>query len=163
MSYNKKRHVALIQLAENRKNQGKSINSENGEALLELLKYNAQVENHIFWQNRSEFFSVINDFLDETIDATDFRWKLHYINMDNYYLYQEFKQDLKNLETFYPDSRSKDFTKFVIEIFSACDFFEPHKEEDEEWYKKWLKNFVQNAFLVLSIKIPVNLSYRYFD
>lgn len=69
MKYNKIRHLKLLKQAEDLEKQGKSLYKENREDYLELLSYQGRMEEHIFWKNRHQFFSVIENFINGSIDG----------------------------------------------------------------------------------------------
>jgi hypothetical protein len=148
-NYNKMRHFELLKYSQDLETKGKFLVDENREAFFELLTYQQQVNDHIFWQNRCQFVSLMKNFINGTLDAEKFSNEFFAISHENDDVYKAFTQDLdlKNLENFEPDSRSKDFHIFITEILNDCDFFEPDAEEDEEWNKKWLKDSVKDALV----------------
>lgn len=139
------RHFELQKYSQDLETKGKFLVDENRETFLELLKYQQQVSDQIFLQNRCQFGSVRTNFINGTLDAQEFSDQFFGISKQNDAVYKAFKQDLKNLENFEPDLQSKDFSKFISEILSDCQVFEPDAEEDEEWNKKWLKDSVKYA------------------
>ena len=63
ISYNLKRHIELLNHQKNVISQDKSFFKENQAEFLELSRYNAAVDQHIFWENRFEVASLIQTFL----------------------------------------------------------------------------------------------------
>jgi len=59
ISYNFKRHIELLNYQKNVISQDKSFFKENQSEFLELSRYSAAVDQHIFWQNRFEVALLI--------------------------------------------------------------------------------------------------------
>ena len=72
ISYNLKRHIELLNHQKNVISQDKSFFKENQAEFLELSRYNAAVDQHIFWENRFEVASLIQTFLNKEINAISF-------------------------------------------------------------------------------------------
>ena len=72
MDYNKKRHKQLLIRSQNLKNQGKNLFLENPEQDSELSKYNIAVEEQVFWTHREDFFLLMKNFIDNTINFGEF-------------------------------------------------------------------------------------------
>ena len=72
ISYNLKRHIKLLNHQKNVISQGKSFFKENQAEFLELSRYNAAVDQHIFWVNRFEVASLVQTFLNKEINAEEF-------------------------------------------------------------------------------------------
>lgn len=72
MKYNPKRHIELLQRAEDFQQEGKDIFRENREEGFELLHYGAEVEAHFFWQDRDQLAFWMKNFLTQEIDDESF-------------------------------------------------------------------------------------------
>jgi hypothetical protein len=72
MTYNQKRYMQLLQRSQDLKNQGKNIFIENREKDFELSEYNIAVEEHIFWQDRYQVASLMENFLNRKINGEKF-------------------------------------------------------------------------------------------
>lgn len=104
----------LLKRSQYLKKQGKSLFRENPKEDFELSKYNITVEEHIFWQDRYQVASLMEDFLNRKINGEEFcdgvyglRWKL--INSC-----KKFNIDLgsERLKDFQPDVRGKKLSIF---------------------------------------------------
>ena len=67
MEYNKKRHLQLLKLSQDLKNQGKIFFLENTKESSELSQYNIAVEEQVFWTHREDFFLLIKNFIENII------------------------------------------------------------------------------------------------
>ena len=72
ISYNLKRHIELLNHQKKVISQNKSFFKENQAEFLELSHYNADVAQHIFWEDRFEVASLIQTFLNKEINAEEF-------------------------------------------------------------------------------------------
>jgi hypothetical protein len=147
MKYNKLRYFELLKYSQDLANKGKWLYEENREAFFELLNYQILIEDHIFWQKRHQFLSVIKNFINGTLDSEEFSDEFFAIRRQNQAVHEAFKIDFEKLENFEPDSRSKGFSSFIGKIFSDCEVFEPNAEEGDNYNKKWLKDSVKDARL----------------
>lgn len=55
MKYDKNRYLELLKREENLKKQGKSLYKENRPNYLELLNYQVQLSDRIYWENRQKY------------------------------------------------------------------------------------------------------------
>ena len=69
MIYNQQKHIQLLKLDQDFKNQGKSFYEERPEESLELSNYNAAVEQHIFCEQRYKVDELMQDFVNRKIDG----------------------------------------------------------------------------------------------
>jgi len=69
MIYNQQKHIQLLKLDQDFKNQGKSFYEERPEESLELSNSNAAVEQHIFWEQRYKVDELMQDFVNRKIDG----------------------------------------------------------------------------------------------
>ena len=145
MTYNQKRHIQLLKLSQDSKNQGKNLFKENREEFLELSNYNAAVEYHILWQDRHEIKLLMQDFLNKKIDGEKmcdriYGLRRNLINEQNKFIL-ELISSSENIKTFQPDERSKKLEGFLTAFYCECDWFEEDYENDQFY------NSIENGFL----------------
>jgi hypothetical protein len=136
MKYKKIRHLELLKQSQDLKKQGKSLHDENRKDYLELLFYKVLVQDYIYWENRHNYLSVMDNFINGIIDAEDFSDEFFLISNQNQAVHEAFETD------FEPNPISKGFSSFI-----GCEAFEPEAEEGEEYNEKWLKDSVKDASL----------------
>jgi len=134
-----------LRLAQDFKNQEKDFSTENWKENLELNRYNAGVENHIFWGNRYQVASLMENFLNKKIDGEEFcdavqglRHKL--INTCDKFLLELISSSEK-IKNFQPDERSEKLRRFLTGLFCECEHFD-EDYETEEFYIS-----IENGFL----------------
>lgn len=70
--YDQKRHLELLKLSERLKSLGKSLYKEKKEDFLELARYEAAIEEHIYWKSRRQFALLMENFINGTINGETF-------------------------------------------------------------------------------------------
>ena len=72
MEYDKIRYLELVQQAESLEKKGMSLYREDRDKYLELLKYKVRLSDQKYWENRKNYFSVMNNLIDEKLITEDF-------------------------------------------------------------------------------------------
>jgi len=114
MIYNQQRHIQLLKLSQDFKNQGKSFYKQSTDESLELSNYNVAVEQHIFWQHRYKVYELMQDFLNRKIHGQEFSSRVfglrrNLMNASDQFLVQLGAGEVKD---FQPDPRSKNSLEF---------------------------------------------------
>ena len=133
MTYNRMKHVELLKRSRDLEKQGKSLYHQNQEDHLELLKYGAALENHIFWKNRDQFVLLIENFINGIIDAEEFSDTLYVLDSKTLDTVESFETKVEKLKDFQPDPdfRSERFSSFVIFLCHQSEDFEDYYTEEE--------------------------------
>ena len=142
MDYSKKRHIQLLKRSQDLKNQGKTLFRENPEEDSQLSKYNIAVEEQVFWTHREEFFLVMKNFLDNSINFDEFETAFTLLYRKTREEVDVFVIDLKQIEKFQPSTRSYRFASFIGSIFRQFE-----EVEDEYCTKQEVKDYVKEAYL----------------
>ena len=143
MNYNQKRHIELLKRAENFKSQKKSFFKENPEEYLELTKYSTAVEQHIFWEDRFEVASLIQDFLNKKMNGEEFHDSVFGLRRKLIAKCDKFLSKLvsEKVKDFYPNKKSNKLKGFLTFLYFECEHFEENFE-NEEFYTS-----IRNGFL----------------
>lgn len=147
MEYNKIRYLELLEEAESLEKEGILLFTEDRDKYLELLKYEIRLGDQKSWENRKNYFSVINNFINERLTAKNF-------TDDFLYLWRKDRDSsIVNLE---PNLESKGFGKWLNKIFFKCEVFEPDAQENEEYNEKWLKDSISNILIQIQKEYHFN-------
>nr|YP_010282934.1 hypothetical protein MKT70_pgp101 [Nitzschia ovalis]YP_010282999.1 hypothetical protein MKT70_pgp036 [Nitzschia ovalis]ULD15698.1 hypothetical protein [Nitzschia ovalis]ULD15763.1 hypothetical protein [Nitzschia ovalis] len=131
--YNLKRHIELLKQEKKIRNKNKDFFKENPKEALELSSYDAEVDNHIVWENRFEIASVMENFLSKKIDAHEFHDSVfglrrkHLERCDRFLL----KLALEEIKDFYPNKNSHKLQGFLSVLYFECEYFETNFDEAE--------------------------------
>ena len=143
MTYNQKRYIELLKHSEDLTNLGKSFYQESKDEYLELSKYNAAVDEHIFWENRFEVASLIQTFLNKEINAEEFRDSVLGLRRNHIDKCDKFLSKLVSgeIKEFFPNKESYKLKGFLSSLYFECEHFEVNSDE-ETFY-----NSIRNGFL----------------
>ena len=125
INYNLKRHVELLKQQKKILSENKSFFKKNRAEDLELIKYNAAVGNSIFWEDRFNVASVMEDFLNKKMNTHEFHdsvFGLHrkHLAKCNTFLSKLVSEEIKDF------SPSKD--AYRLTLYFECDHFEKNFE-----------------------------------
>jgi hypothetical protein len=143
ISYNLKRHIELLNHQKKVRSQNKSFLKENQAEFLELLKYNAAVDQHIFWENRFEVASLIQTFLNKEIDAEEFHDSVFGLRRTHRIKCDKFLSRLVSgeIKEFFPNKESYKLKGFLSSLYFECEHFEMN------WDEETFYNSIRNGFL----------------
>lgn len=148
MEYNKTKYLKLFQYKNRLKKEGKSLSKENFEEYLNLLTYEVLILDHLRWEQRNRYFSLMKNFIDKKIDVDEYISQLFELKDETQKVTEELEADFEKLKDFEPNPFSKRFSKFPAELSSDCEVFEPDSvlREDFEISKEELRNCVKKTF-----------------
>jgi hypothetical protein len=141
MTYNKIRHLELLKRFLDFENQGKDLYTENRDEYKELSAYRNALYNYSFWKSKEQFISLIDNFIQDSIDMEQFEIAFSKLWWETMKLYHEFEinvQEFKNFD-FEPDPKSDGFGNLMSAIFRQFEVL-----EDEECTEQEVKDYVQN-------------------
>lgn len=143
MKYDKVRYLELLKQAENIKKKGLSLYKENRDMYLELLKYEVRLSDQTFWENRKNYFSIMNDLLNEKLTAEDF--------VDEFmYLWEKDRDTV--IVNYDPNIESKGFARWIDRIFFPCEDFEPEAQKNEPNGEQCLKDSIRDILIDMQKK-----------
>jgi hypothetical protein len=158
MQYNKKKHLELLK----KSNESLSIDSTcfiADENSLELLSYSIMMVSHFHWENRYEYFKLIEKLLNGPISFEDLTEKYEAINK----AVEALQAELIVLE---PDPKSEGFVDLIDQLVAAWDEYyennycldpldrDPDLSESQEFSEEELKKFIQNIFIQMKDGYP---------
>ncbi len=87
---------------------------------LELVTYEASIEFQICYNNKENYFSLIDKYLIENISGYEFRSKFLEIEKRNSQTSYVIGQDFQNLEVFTLSDDLEEFSNLLVEISTLC-------------------------------------------
>jgi hypothetical protein len=160
INFDKTRYIELLKKEEFLKNEGTSLFNVNREEDLELLSYGVILENQIYYNRKTEYIFLVEEYLRESAgeDGTRlFVWEFFKIfKKDNKALKvlekEILQQGIQKLATFQIDPKSTEFSALVNQIVGSCEFltFDP-----EDTYGMTLDQF-RDSIQKIYLKIQNN-------
>lgn len=138
MEYDKIRYFKLLKQAEDLKKKGMLLYNKDRNRYLELLKYKVRLSDQKFWENRKNYFSAMNNLIDEKVTTED--------SIDEFMVLWEKDRDRFTVN-YEPNTESKGFAKWMNKIFFCCEVFEPEAQKNEQYGEKWLKDSISNILI----------------
>ncbi len=159
-TYNKDRHLELLQtLPNSEKNCPRQdipildsidmINFDKPKGSEELEYFDFLFLNHLHWENRTQYYELIQEILDKQIDFKELNKKFDLIEEAGTYL-------LRNLILLEPDKKSEGFAVELTEILLLKDKYCPIAEfcDDDRFPEEEFKKIVKNIFTKLKEWYP---------
>lgn len=149
MKYDKERHLSLLRYSQKLEQEGQNIFDNSKKDFFELREYSIMLINHLQWENRTQYFELIENLLNGPINFLELRKR-----------YQSINDAVERLEAelilFEPDDRSKDFEDPISEIIMLFDRYcpDPRIREDYEFSEEELKNLIQTIFIEMKDRYP---------
>ena len=142
MKYNKTNHLNLLKYSKKLETEGNSIYNESRKDFLKLREYSAMMTNYLYWENRTQYFELIEQFLNGPINFLDLRKKHRSVNDAA----KRLQAELILLE---PNDKSEGFDDLTNEIIMLFDRYcpDPYLREDYEFSEEELKNLIQKIFI----------------
>ena len=149
MEYNKKKHLNLLKYSQKLRQEGKCIYDESEKDFFELREYTIMMMDHLHWENRMEYFELIEQLLNGPIKFLKLREKYKSINDTTKFL----ESRLILLE---PNVKSEDICDLISDIISLFDRYCPDPEirESYELSEEELKNVIQKSFIEMKNRYP---------
>ena len=142
INYNLKRHIELLKQEKKILNEKKSFWKENPKEALELIKYGAEVSQHIEWKDRFDIASVMEDFLSKKIDAHEFHDSVFGLRRKHLEKCKRFLSKLvsEEIKDFCPNKNAHKLKGFLSALYFECEHFETNFDEAE------LYTSIENGF-----------------
>lgn len=142
MRYNQEKHYQLLELSKKLQINKKSLYQEDYTKFIELFKYNAAIQEHVFWEYRFQISRLINDFLNEVIDQEEFcQYSKKLIND-----VEKFILNLSSgvIKDFQPNIKSEKLSSFITFLYCECENFSDYDDyKNEEFYTLIKQGFVK--------------------
>ena len=125
-------YIKLLKYDRSLKKDGTSLRERDREKYLKLLNYSVKLSDHVHWQKKSDYLSIMKNFVDLKIDGKQFVSQFNKLHRSNQEAVKIFKTDLKQLNTLEPNLKSFGFTEWTSEIDLACDEFYPNFQPQDQ-------------------------------
>lgn len=120
MTYRKYKYLKLLRRFLDFQKQGKHLYHENQDEYLKLLDYRCALHDHIFWENRRQFALLMENFINEIIDAEEFSDSFSGLDRKTIDTHDRFKTDFEKLEDFQPNPRLNEFGSLMTFLYREC-------------------------------------------
>jgi hypothetical protein len=113
------------------------------------------LENFTYWKNKNLYLELMERFMDEKIDGTQFEtefYKMWRRDRDKTYRSKELLQIAEHVDL----TKLKGFSGILSKLFTDCDVFQPDPalRDFYEISEEELKNYVKEAFLKIKNGYP---------
>ena len=157
--FNLVRYKELLQLEES---GNYSLLDEND---LELLTYQASIEDQISYNQKENYFSLIEKYLSRVIAPREFRLKFSEMEKQDSRTADIILNDFQELEVFTLAENLKEFSDLISEISTLCfGYYEVWDGTMEPMSESEFYNLVNNSYLQFQKAFPVlsskNLAYE---
>ena len=145
MTYNHKRYIELLKRSEDLKNLGRSFYQESTDEYLELVTYEAAIEEHIDWKSRTLFLLLMEKFVNKIISGEEFSDSFLELRQRLIYECDGVLKELRSekLKDFQIDPRSYQFGNLISFLRAECDNF------DEDYQNEEFYDSIKDCFLKL--------------
>ena len=145
MTYNHKRYIELLKRSEDLKNLGRSFYQESTDEYLELVTYEAAIEEHIDWKSRILFLLLMEKFVNKIISGEEFSDSFLELRQRLIYECDGVLKELRSekLKDFQIDPRSYQFGNLISFLRAECDNF------DEDYQNEEFYDSIKDCFLKL--------------
>ena len=99
---------------------------------MQLLNYGVKLSDHIHWQQRADYLTLIKNFVDLEINGQQFVKKFNELYRSNQKIVKMFKTDIEQLNILEPNSKCFGFSEWISEISLGCDEFYPDFEPQDK-------------------------------
>ena len=118
--FNLTRYSKLIEKETALANQKKSLFSENQSEYLELLNYQASVEQQIIYNRKNDYFLLINKYLNQLITPSEFRIEFLKMEKKDGTKANKILQDSQQLSVFSLVENLEEFSNLMGQISDLC-------------------------------------------
>jgi len=158
MKYNKKKHLKLLKSLQKSENPRKILSDEEflkllesrpDENFFELEAYSTMIISHLHWENREQYFELIEKLLNGPINFLQLRKKHRAINDAA----ERLEAELILLE---PNPKCEGFDDLIDELVSLFDRYcpDPNLRESHEFSEEELKKLIQKIFIKMKDRYP---------
>jgi hypothetical protein len=149
MKYNKENHLYLLKYSQKLESEGKHIYDESEKDFYKLREYSAMLINHLHWENRQQYFELIEQLLNGSVNFLKLRKKHRSINEAG----KSLQVELILLE---PNEKSEGFDDLIDELVSLFDRYcpDPSLRESHEFSEEELKKLIQKIFIQMKDRYP---------
>jgi hypothetical protein len=149
MKYNKEKHLYLLKHSQKLESEGKHIYDESEKDFFALREYSAMLINHLHWENRQQYFELIEQLLNGPVEFLKLRKKHRSVNDAG----KRLQVELILLE---PNEKCEGFDDLIDELVSLFDRYcpDPSLRESHEFSEEELKKLIQKIFIEMKDRYP---------
>jgi len=149
MKYNKEKHLYLLKYSQKLESEGKHIYDESEKDFFALREYSAMLINHLHWENRQQYFELIEQLLNGPVEFLKLRKKHRSVNDAG----KRLQVELILLE---PNEKCEGFDDLIDELVSLFDRYcpDPSLRESHEFSEEELKKLIQKIFIEMKDRYP---------
>lgn len=150
MTYDSNLHIELLKHDKFLRKNGTNLEEIDKTKYLQLLHCSVKLSDHIHWEQKSDYFNLMESFIDLKMNGNDFRSHFQKIYETNEERIKVVETDIEQLETFEPNPKSFGFSEWISEIDLGCDelYFDFQPEDliglpfarDEENFRNFVAN-----------------------
>ena len=131
-------------------NKKKSLFSENRSEFLELLNYTASVTQQMMDNRKNDYFSLINNYLNQLITPSEFRTEFLKMEKQDGRKGTKILQDFQQLEVFSLAEDLEEFSNLMDQISGLCfDFNELWDGTIDRMRENEFYSLINNCYLQL--------------
>ena len=156
MNYNLTRHIELLKPYQDYKNIGKELSEEEPENFLEFWGYQLAIENHLYWNNRFIIFSIVEKFLNGSIDRKELSYSIFALQravtgevaLRSSKLVSEYSSGkFQDLNLNFRFKGPENFGSFLLIL---CDYYDDYEDDSKnqkfsEEVKDWFLKFKEDV------------------
>ena len=150
--FNLSRYQELLTKTNSSKKEGKEYFQDP--EVLELLSCQSSVQTQIFYDQKNEYFDLIQKYLSEKITPNVFRGKFIIMTKDNIKKASKILQNFEELSTFWIEPDLDKFSSLFEAMYETCLYAFEFEDQDGAMPEDQFRNSIQKTFLQME---------KYFD
>ena len=132
MTNSLKLYIELLKYDRALKKHKSSLEEQDRNKYLKLLKYSLKLSDHVHWQQKNEYLNLMKNFVDSKIDGKQFVSQFDKLHRSNEAAVKKLETDLKELNSFEVNPKYFGFTEWTSEIDLGCDEFYPDFQPQDQ-------------------------------
>ncbi len=162
INFDKSRYIELLKKEETLKNQEISFLDENPKESCELLSYKIILENQIYYNRKTEYIFLVEEYLRENAGedgARLFLWEFFIIFKKDNKALEILEQGIQRLATFCINPKSTEFSALINEIVGFCQFLTFDPEDKYGITLDQFRDSIEKIFMdsILAILLGVRI------
>ena len=131
--FDKVRYIELLKKDQSLASQNSSLYQENRIEYLELLSYGVILYDQIIYNRKQDYISLLEKYVNNEIDSFLLRLKFFQIQRDDKKIEKNLEKNFDRLSNVLIDSKSKEFSLLITDIFDACEALKFDSEPNEAY------------------------------
>lgn len=139
------------QLLAKKKNSSTNKNKDlfDEPTFLELLSFESSVEIQVFYNHKTNYFALIQKYLDETITPNVFRGQFIEMVTEDLKKSHKILNNFEELSTFWIDLELDDFSSFFENIYETCLYAFEFEDQDDAMPEEKFRDSIEKYFFKL--------------